>query len=60
MQWQNCKEGKQAEFLMERSFPWHLIEAIVVKSPAIYQQVANILRTAAFKPTLTINSSWYY
>ncbi|NLW05996.1 MAG: DUF4433 domain-containing protein [Pseudomonadaceae bacterium] len=45
---------------MERSFPWHLIEAIVVKSPAIYQQVANILRTAAFKPTLTINSNWYY
>ncbi|MBO7921347.1 DUF4433 domain-containing protein [Alteromonas sp. K632G] len=59
-QWQNCKEGKQAEFLMEHSFPWHLIEAIVVKSPAIYQQVANILRTAAFKPTLTINSNWYY
>ncbi len=36
-QWSDCKEGKQEEFLMERSFPWHLIEKIGVYSPQIYQ-----------------------
>lgn len=60
VRWQKCKDGKQAEFLLEHSFPWHLIEAIVVKSPAILQEVANVLRKAAFKPTLTVNSNWYY
>ena len=59
-QWQSCKEGKQAEFLMERSFPWHLVEAIVVRSPAIHQQVSNDLRIAAHKPAVTINPDWYY
>ena len=28
--WQDCKEGKQAEFLMENHFPWGLIEEIGV------------------------------
>ena len=23
--WQSCKEGKQAEFLLEDNFPWHLV-----------------------------------
>ena len=27
-----CKEGKQAEFLLEQSFPWHLVERIGVQS----------------------------
>jgi hypothetical protein len=38
-QWQSCKEGKQAEFLVEHSFPWHLIERIGVRSQSVYQQV---------------------
>ena len=59
-QWQNCKEGKQAEFLMEHSFPWHLVEAIVVKSSSVYQQVANILQKEVLKPTLSIDPNWYY
>ncbi|MCD9499346.1 DUF4433 domain-containing protein [Photobacterium carnosum] len=59
-QWQGCKEGKQAEFLIEQSFPWHLVEAIVVQSPNIYQQVVNALQMAAHRPPVTINSNWYY
>jgi len=59
-QWQNCKEGKQAEFLMEHSFPWHLVEQIVVQSPHVYQQVLNTLQMATHKPPVTINSNWYY
>ena len=26
--WQRCKERKQAEFLLENSFPWHLVETV--------------------------------
>ncbi|MCH1920628.1 DUF4433 domain-containing protein [Shewanella sp. A3A] len=59
-QWKNCKEGKQAEFLMEHSFPWHLVEQIVVQSPHVYQQVLNMLHMATHKPPVTINSNWYY
>ncbi|MCS0353441.1 DUF4433 domain-containing protein [Vibrio ordalii] len=59
-QWQGCKEGKQAEFLMEQSFPWHLVEEIVVQSPIIHQQVVNTLQMAAHRPPVTINPNWYY
>ncbi len=59
--WQSCKEGKQAEFLMEHSFPWHLIERIGVHSWAIYQQVANALSAAGgHRPLVEIKRGWYY
>lgn len=35
--WSSCREQKQAEFLLEYNFPWHLIERIGVHSRAIYQ-----------------------
>ncbi|MGR2838879.1 DUF4433 domain-containing protein [Vibrio vulnificus] len=59
-QWQGCKEGKQAEFLIEQNFPWHLVEEIIVQSPVIHQQVVNMLQMAAHRPPVTINSNWYY
>lgn len=34
--WQACKEGKQAEFLLERRFPSKLVSRIGVSSPAMY------------------------
>ncbi|GLK68110.1 type II toxin-antitoxin system toxin DNA ADP-ribosyl transferase DarT [Hansschlegelia plantiphila] len=54
------KEGKQAEFLMERSFPWHLVRRIGVYSSAVAQQVANTLRGAAHRPPVEIRREWYY
>ena len=30
--WSACREAKQAEFLLEHSFPWHLVERIGVLS----------------------------
>src|SRR5205085_5352673 len=33
------KDGKQAEFLLERQFPWELVQRIGVVSDAIAQQV---------------------
>lgn len=58
--WQGCKEGKQAEFLMEDSFPWHLIEEIGVESKAIYTQVVNTLKSETHRPPVSINTHWYY
>lgn len=59
-QWQQCKDGKQAEFLLERSFPWHLVERIGVQSRTIYQQVANALPARGHRPMVEIRSEWYY
>lgn len=58
--WKSCKEGKQAEFLLENRFPWHLIERIGVKSQAVYTQVADALAAAGHKPHVEIKLDWYY
>ncbi|MEM0655484.1 DUF4433 domain-containing protein [Klebsiella huaxiensis] len=53
-------EPKQAEFLVERHFPWHLVERIGVHSRAIYQQVANILPPNGHRPPIEVKGEWYY
>lgn len=59
--WQGCKEGKQAEFLVEYSFPWQLVERIGVHSRAIYLQVADALSvTNKQRPAVEIRTDWYY
>ena len=58
--WQSCKDGKQAEFLLEQFFPWHLVEVIGVQSQTIYQQAINALATTTHKPTVAIKPEWYY
>ena len=54
------KEGKQAEFLVETSFPWSLVERIGVRTNATYHQVVHALTASAHKPQLEIRSEWYY
>lgn len=54
------KEGKQAEFLLEHHFPWHLIERIGVQSPAVYGQVVNSLPANGHRPTVEVLPAWYY
>ncbi len=58
--WQQCKEGKQAEFLLEASFPWYLVERIGVKSAATYGQVVNLLAAHGHRPTVEVKPDWYY
>jgi hypothetical protein len=58
--WQNCRQYKQAEFLLENSFPWHLFNRIGVKSQSCYQQAYNILSTSTHQPSLEIKADWYY
>jgi len=54
------KENKQAEFLMEYSFPWHLVERIGVHSQSIQQQVMNALTAVGHRPKTEIIRAWYY
>jgi hypothetical protein len=58
--WQRCKDGKQAEFLLEQRFPWQLIERIGVLSHQIYERVANIIPRGGHRPTIEIRPDWYY
>lgn len=60
--WSNpdTKEGKQAEFLMERSFPWGLVERIGVLLEPVYRQVANSLPAQGHRPQVEVKTDWYY
>lgn len=60
LKWVQCKEGKQAEFLLEHRFPWHLIERIGVHSAAVYGQVVNALPMHGHRPTVEVRADWYY
>ncbi len=54
------KEGKQAEFLIEESFPWTLVDRIGVKSSQIADKVRCILAAAAHQPRVEVRREWYY
>ncbi len=56
----SVKEGKQAEFLVEQSFPWELVERVGVSSHAVYGQASAAIRAAAHKPRIEIKPVWYY
>ena len=58
--WQDCKDGKQAEFLVERSFPWEMVSRIGVLSRRVYQLTSTALAAAAYKPPVEIRREWYY
>lgn len=54
------KEQKQAEFLIEQQFPWHLIEQIGAYNQAIGQQATQAIAGLAHRPNVHIRSTWYY
>jgi hypothetical protein len=56
----DIKEAKQAEFLIERSFPWHLVERIGISSARIVPRVTSALHGATHRPRLQIRPDWYY
>lgn len=59
-QWQECKETKQAEFLIERRFPWNLILHIGVQSEQMRQRAMVAIEEARHKPRVEIKPEWYY
>lgn len=57
--WSGCREKKQAEFLIEKSFPWHLVEGIGVYSRAVFQQAVNALPVGGHRPQVKVKPEWY-
>ena len=58
--WNNCKEGKQAEFLVEQSFPWELVRRVGVHSRQVGRQVSDAIQGSAHRPQIEIKPDWYY
>ena len=58
--WRQCKEGKQAEFLIEQCFSWELVSRIGVLSQHVSHQVAAALGAAGHRPPVEIRPEWYY
>ena len=56
----DIKEAKQAEFLVQQSFPWHLVERIGVHSQGIVSRVSDAMHGAAHRPRIEIRREWYY
>ena len=58
--WRHCKEGKQAEFLIENQFPWELVSRVGVYSHRVYNEVRTVLKSAAHRPRIEMTPDWYY
>ncbi len=58
--WRQCKEQKQAEFLLEKEFPWHLVDRVGVYSQAYDTQVKEILASFGVATEVEIKRDWYY
>ena len=58
--WRQCRGRKQAEFLIERSFPWLLVRRIGVQSVSIHGQATAAMRAADHLPDVELRREWYY
>jgi hypothetical protein len=56
----SVRHGKQAEFLMERRFPWDLVSRIGVRAQETAQRVSQILAGRPHRPAVEIRPDWYY
>lgn len=60
LEWRECKDRKQAEFLVERCLPFCFVEEIGVYSEAQANEVRHILGGSALQPVITVRKDWYY
>ena len=58
--WRQCRGRKQAEFLIERSFPWTLVRRVGVRSVSIHGQATEAMRAADHRPDVELRREWYY
>jgi len=58
--WNNCKEEKQAEFLLEQDFPWFLVKEIGVFSKSLENKVALTMTNSSHVPIIKVTPDWYY
>ncbi len=59
-EWVRCKEQKQAEFLVEESFPWRLIQRVCVHSLSAQRLACKAVAAADHRPPVEVESEWYY
>ena len=59
-QWSECQDKKQAEFLVERCFPFALIKEIGVYSHHQLHAVNEIIRSNTTNMLIQIQKPWYY
>ena len=58
--WRACKEEKQAEFLLETSFPWTLVRHVGVRNVETRSMAVEAIGEAVHQPSVTIQRAWYY
>lgn len=58
--WSERRDEKQAEFLVEESFPWNLVRRVGVYSPRIRNSALAAMRGAGHQPLVEIRRDWYY
>ena len=58
--WQGRTDGKQAEFLIERAFPWTLVRRVGARSVRIQEQATEAMRSANHRPNVELRAEWYY
>ena len=59
MDWRGRREKKQAEFLMEQSFPWALVRRVGVCTAETYNGATEAVRSD-HQPAVTVQPGWYY
>ena len=59
-QWREVQEDRQAEFLIERQFPWNLILRIGVRSEQMRSRAMAVIEAARHKPSVEIKRDWYH
>lgn len=58
--WSQCIEKKQAEFLVEQSFPWALVQRVGVTSLQVREQAHEAIQASEHQPAVEIRPEWYY
>ena len=58
--WSGMQDKKAAEFLIEDTADWNLIEEIAVYSSDYHIKVREILTAAKHQPQVTVRRDWYY
>ena len=58
--WKSRKDGKQAEFLIERSFPWTLVRRIGVRSRGTWRCAVAAVKASTHRPPVEVARGWYY
>ena len=59
-EWRDRRGEKQAELLIEDSFPWDMVSCVGVHSAGIRDKVLDNIQVAGHQPPVEIKPNWYY